>query len=187
MEHSQLDWAAEREAGKVARRVANRAAKGMTASAVQDHISMVTRSQGAVININHEGDSRMCKPLIDGAVAFMEIRENIYLSRAKISNSIKYYVNTHNSMGTIFQRNVKTIKLILRVIQVYLGTWLKFRKPENDLTHTFTVFFSDKREVTLGTQCGDIQKGVVIKNGSMVAIQCTAIRVTRFIDFFRFF
>ena len=69
------------------------------------------------------------------------------------------------------------MKLIPRVIQVYPGTSLVFRKPENELTDQFTVYFSDREEVTLGTQCGDIQKGVQIKNESTVQIplQCTAI------------
>lgn len=200
MEHGQLDRAAEREAGKVASRVASRAAKGMTASAVQDYISMVTRSQGSVIDINHVGDSRMFKdstrkvtlvtpePLIDGAVAFMEVSENIYISTAKVTDGIKYYVNTYNSMGTIFQMNGKTMKLIPRVIQVYPGTRLVFRKPENDLTDQFTVYFSDREEVTLGTQCGDVQKGVLIKNGSTVSIplQCTdQVFYIRAVDLFK--
>ena len=44
MEHGKLDRAAEREAGKVGRRVASNAAVGMSRGAVQDHISMVSRS-----------------------------------------------------------------------------------------------------------------------------------------------
>ena len=45
------------------------------------------------------------------------------------------------------------------------------------MTDTFTVYFNHLEKVALGTQCGEIQKGVVIKNGSTIAIplQCTAI------------
>ena len=172
MEHGKLDRAAEREAGKVARRVARKAAVGMSRGEVQDHISMVARPQGSTVDITHVGDSRMCvdsskkvtlmtpEPLINGAVGFLETSEDIYVSTAKILDGITYYVNPYSSIGTTFQRNGETMKLVPRVVQAHPGTRLVFRKPDNVLTDQFTVYFDDRVVATLGTQCGDIQKGV---------------------------
>ena len=189
MEHGKLDRAAEKEAGKVARRVASNAAVGMSRGEVQDHISMVSRSQGSTVDITYVGDSRSCadstrkvtlmtpEPLIDGAVGFLETSEDIYISTKKIPDGITYYVNPYGSIGTTFQRNGKTMKLVPRVVQAHPGTRLVFKKPDNVLTDQFAVYFDDREVATLGTQCGNIQKGVQIKNGStiQVPLQCTAI------------
>ena len=93
-----------------------------------------------------------------------------YSSTAKATDGSKFYVNIFNSLGSIFQTNGKIIKLIPRTVQVYPRAWLKFKKPKNELMDTFTIFLNHLEEVILGTRCGEVQKGVVIKNGSTVAI-----------------
>ena len=148
-----LDRAAEREAAKVARAVASGASKGMPAKNVQDHISIITRAQGAVVDITHAEGSRTCtdsirritlitpEPLINGAVPFVEIREGVFKSTAKVNDGSNFYVNNFNTLGSHYQSNGVMIKLIPRVIQVYPGTWIRFSKTDNEIMDTFTVYF----------------------------------------------
>ena len=189
MSNSKLDRAAEREAARVAHAVAGGESKGMSESKVQDHISIITEAQGDMVNITYAKGSRTCsdstrkvtlitpEPLVDGVVTFMEIRDGGYSSTAKVNDGFEFYVNTFYILGSRFQCNGQMIKFIPRAIQVHAGVWIRFMKTNNKLMDTFTIYFYQKEEVTLGTQCGKIQEGIVLKNGTTLAIpvQCTVI------------
>ena len=99
-------------------------------------ISIISRAQGAVIDITHDEGSRTCsnstqkitvlflEPLIDGTVPFVEVRDGVYKSIAKVNDGSQYHVNPYNTLGSLFQTNGQMVKFIPRTIQVYKGSWL---------------------------------------------------------------
>ena len=91
------------------RKVAAGVSTGLSESDAQDHIPIIFRAQGAMIDITHDKGSRTCRdsswkitlltpePLVDRTVPFVEVRDGVYNSTVKVNDGSKFYVNKFNS------------------------------------------------------------------------------------------